>query len=267
MPIHVSTDNPWLLRMSKSATPFLKLVCFPFAGSSASVFRPWIDRLPAEVEILAVQLPGRENRLRERCVRDMDEIIQQLEREIGALLTSPFVFFGHSLGSLIAYELMQQLKARGQGLPELFFASGAPAPHTCITTEHPRTLTQDQILRDLRTISGTHASLLDDAELIALVLPMLQADFELYANYRYQERAPLQSPIVAIRGADDTYITQQRQMEWKRHTDRQFTFRTIPGPHHFMVDSAEALLALVNTYLAPILSRHGRRGLPVIYNG
>ena len=265
MSIHVSTDNRWLLRFSKSATPSLRLVCFPFAGSSASIFRPWIDSLPGEVEVLAVQLPGRENRLRERCIRDMDEIVEQLEHEIGPVLAPPFVFFGHSLGSLIAYELLQRLEAAGRSRAELFFASGAPAPHTCISPEEPHTLTQDQIQRDLRKISGTHATLLDDAELLALLLPMLQADFELFANYRYREPAPLQSPIVAIRGAADAYITHQRQLEWNRHTDRQFSFHIIPGPHHFMVDSSEALLALVNAYLAPILNRHARRGLPVVH--
>jgi medium-chain acyl-[acyl-carrier-protein] hydrolase len=242
----------------------LRLICFPFAGSSASIFRPWIDRLPAEVEVLAVQLPGRENRLRERCIRDMDEIVEQLEHEIGPVLAPPFVFFGHSLGSLIAYELLRRLDATGRSRAELFIASGGPAPHTRIAPQERLTLTQDQILHDLRKISGTHSTLLDDAEVLALLLPMLQADFEIYANYRYRELAPLQSPIVSIRGAADAYITHQSQLEWNRHTDCQFSFHIIPGPHLFVVDSSEALLALVNAYLAPILDRHARRDLPVV---
>lgn len=266
MPIHVSTENRWLLRISKSDTPSLKLVCFPFAGSSASIFRPWIDRLPREVEVLAVQLPGRENRLREPYLRDMNQIVEQLEREIGPVLDPPFVFFGHSLGSLIAYELLQRLEATGRCRPELFFASGGPAPHTRIPPDERRTLTQDQILRDLRQISGAHASLLEDTEVLALLLPMLQADFEVYTNYRYRESAPLQSSIVSIRGASDAYITHESQLEWSRHTDRRFSFHVIPGPHLFVVDSFEALLALVNTYISPILHRHARRGLPVVHS-
>jgi len=244
----------------------LRLVCFPFSGSSASIFRPWIDSLSAEIEVLAVQLPGRENRLRERYIRDMDEIVEQLEHEIGPVLDPPFVFFGHSLGSLIAYELLQRLEATGRHRAELFFASGGPAPHTCIPPDERRTLTQDQILQDLRKISGTHATLLDDAEVLALLLPMLQADFEIYGNYRYRESAPLRSPIVSIRGAADAYITHQRQLEWNRHTDREFSFHTIPGPHLLMADSSGALLALLNAYLAPILNRHARRGLPVVHS-
>lgn len=266
MSICVSTENRWLLRFSRIATPTLRLICFPFAGSSASIFRPWVDKLPLEVEVLAVQLPGRENRLREQCIRDMDEIVEHLEFEIGPVLDPPFVFFGHSLGSLIAYELLQRLEAKGQIRAELFFASGGPAPHTCISPEEPRRLTQDQILRDLRKLSGAHATLLDDVEVLALMLPMLQADFELYANYRYREPAPLHSPIVAIRGAADAYITYQRQLGWKQHTDRQFSLHTIAGPHLFMVDSFGALIALVNTYLAPILNRHARRGLPSVHS-
>lgn len=265
MSINVSTENPWLLRFSKSASPSLRLFCFPFAGSSASIFRPWIDSLPGEVEVLAVQLPGRENRLRERCIRDLDEIVAELEHSIDDCFDLPFVFFGHSLGSLIAYELLRRLEASGRYRAELFFASGGPAPHTCVCPAEPRRLTQDQILRDLRRISVTHAALLDDPEVLALMLPVLQADFEIYANYRYREAAPLQSSIVAIRGATDGYITPQRQMEWKQHTDGRFAFHTVPGPHLFMVDSSGALLALVNAYLSPILRKHLRRGLAVVH--
>lgn len=266
MSIHVSTENPWLLRFSRSSSPSLRLFCFPFAGSSASVFRSWVDKLPEEVEVLGIQLPGRENRLREPCMRDMDEIVEKLELEIDFCLDPPFVFFGHSLGSLIAYELLRRLESSGRHRAELFFASGGPAPHTCLSPAEPRRLSQDQILRDLRKISQAHSSLLDDPEVLALMLPMLQADFEIYANYRYRETAPLHSPIVAIRGVTDAYITHQSQLEWKRHTDRRFTFHTVPGPHLFMVDSPRALLALVNAYLAPILNKQVRRGLPLVQN-
>jgi surfactin synthase thioesterase subunit len=222
--------------------------------------------LPASVEVLAVQLPGRENRLRERCIYDMDNIVEQLEHEIGPVLNPPFVFFGHSLGSLIAYELLRRLESSGRHPAELFFASGGPAPHTCLAPAEPLQLTEDQILLDLRKISPAHNSLLDDREVLALMLPMLRADFEIYANYRYRDAAPLQSPVVAIRGATDAYITHQSQLEWKRHTDREFSFHTILGPHLFMVDSPGPLLALVNAYLAPILNRHRRHGLPLVQN-
>jgi surfactin synthase thioesterase subunit len=263
MPIHVSTANRWCLRFSRSSDPSLRLFCFPFAGSSASIFRSWIDELPEEVEVLAIQLPGRENRMREQCMRDMDEIIGKLELEIHSCLDLPFVFFGHSLGSLIAYELLYRLEASGRYRAEMFFASGSPAPHTFLSRAEPRRLTQDQILLDLRKISPTHSLILDDRKVLALMLPRLQADFEIYTNYRYRETAPLQCPIVAIRGATDDYISRQSQLEWKRHTDRQFSFHTIPGPHLFMVDSPGALIALVNTYLAPILNKHRRDRLPL----
>ncbi len=262
MSIHVSTSNPWFLRISRTSAPSLRLFCFPFAGSSASLFRPWIEALPEQVEIMAVQLPGRENRLREPCVHDMDEIMEKLGPEIEACLDLPFVFFGHSLGSLVAYELLRRLEDRGRQRAELFIASGGLAPHTCIAPAEPLRLTPDQILQDLRRISPTHGALFNDREVLTLMLPMLQADFEIYANYQYRERAPLRTPVVAIRGAADTYITYQSQLEWKQHTDRQFAFHTIPGTHLFMVDSPRALLALVNVYLTPILDRCCRKARP-----
>jgi surfactin synthase thioesterase subunit len=196
----------------------------------------------------------------------MDEVVDQLEREIGPALNPPYVFFGHSLGALIAYELLQRLEAAGQSRPEFFVASGAPAPHICISSGEPRTLTKEQIQQDLRQISGTNTALLDNAELFALLLPMFQADFELYVNYQYREAAPLKTPIIVIRGADDTYISHQRQLEWNRHTDRQLLFHIVPGAHHFMIDSSEAVLGLVNNYLKPILSRPTGYGFPIVHS-
>jgi len=266
MSIHVSTDNRSLLRYRKSANIRLQLFCFPFAGASASVFRPWIDKLPDGIEILAVQLPGRENRHREPCVNEMTDIVQDLEADIGESIEAPFAFFGHSLGSLIAYELLQRFAKTGRASAELFFASGGPAPHTLIGPTEPRKLTQEQILTDLRRISGTHSGLLNDPEVLALLLPMLQADFEIYANYHYAEQSPLPCPIVAIRGAGDTYISHLSQTEWKKHTDRHFSFHVVPGKHLFMVDSSAALLSVVTTWLTSILNKYSRRGLPVIYS-
>lgn len=258
MPISVSTANAWFLRFSRSSTPSLRLFCFPFAGSSASVFRRWIEVLPEQVEVMAVQLPGRENRLREPCMNEMDEILVKLEPEIERVLDLPFVFFGHSLGALVAFEVLRRLEARGQHRAELFFASGGLAPHTCTVRDEPLRLTSEEILEDLRRISSAHRALLDDPEVLSLMLPMLQADFEMYANYRYRENAPIHTPIVAIRGAADTYITQDSQLEWERHTAARFAFHTIPGSHLFMLDSPEALLSLVNGYLAPILNNYSR---------
>jgi len=265
MSISVNTDTRSLLRYRKTDNIRLQLFCFPFAGSSATVFRPWVDKLPDGIEILAVQLPGRENRLREPCVHEMSKIVEGLEADIVESIEAPFAFFGHSLGSLIAYEVLQNFARSGRANAELLFASGGPAPHTCTGPTQPRKLTQEQILDDLRSISGAPSELLNDPEILALVLPMLQADFELYANYRYEERPPLECPIVTIRGAGDTYISYQSQTEWKNHTDRHFSFQVVPGKHLFMVDSSLALLSMITTHLAPILNKHSRRGLPAVH--
>ena len=200
---------------------------------------------------MAVQLPGRENRLREPCIRRMDDIVDQLAREVPKYLELPFAFFGHSLGSLIAFELLRRLDADELVQPEVFFASGAPAPITCIAPATPRILALDEIAKDLKSISDGRTTLLKDPEMLPLLLPMLRADFEAYANYGYSEGAPLACPVIAIRGQDDNYITLNRQLDWKRHAAHKFTFHTMPGGHLFILDSLPSLLQVIGAYLFP----------------
>lgn len=255
MPVHVSTENRWLLRFHNGKRIRLRLFCFPFAGSSASVFRPWIDQLPEGIEVLGIQLPGRENRLSEPCIRNMEEIVERLEVSIRQYCEPPFVFFGHSLGSLIAYQLLHRIEEISGLTADLFFASGSPAPHSCPTSNVPLRFSQAQILSDLERISGPHTNLLKNPELFSMFLPMLQADFEVYANFRYQDLGVLSCPIIAIRGADDGYVSLESQLGWERHTDCSFKFHVIPGKHLFMVDSAKTFLPLIHNYLMPLVKQ------------
>lgn len=265
MPIRVTTEIRSLLRYRKANHIRLQLFCFPFAGAGASIFRSWIDRLPDDLEVLAVQLPGRENRFREPCVNAMEDIVQALHNDIKKSIEGPFAIFGHSLGSLIAYEVLRALTASGKNRAEVFFASGSPAPHLCSGSDTPLRFSHAQILADLQKISGPHTDLLCNPELLEMFLPVLQADFELYANYRYRDQWHLSCPIVAIRGKDDTYVEHESQLEWKRHTASTFQFHVVPGKHLFMIDSVANLLPLISRHLKPMVVGRSNDNPPGVY--
>ena len=241
------------MRFYKDAEFHLRLFCFPFAGASTSVFRPWMNWLPKGIELAAVQLPGRESRVRERCISDMDELAEQLVSALAPALKRPFAFFGHSMGALIAYEVLRRLEQRGHAPAELFFACGSPAPHTRLAPARRRVLSKEEIVADLHQLGCVPAELLKNREILNLLLPMLQADFELYANYGWRNNGSLSCPIVSIRGEQDTYITAESQLGWKKHTNRQFTFHSMHGKHLFLLESPQAVVDLVNVYLSPIL--------------
>lgn len=105
------------------------LFCFPYwGGRGASIFRPWPQALPGAVEVCGVQLPGRENRIREAPFTKISEVVEKLAEVLRPCLALPFAFFSHSLGVFIGFELARQLcKQNAQG-PIYLFVSGQRAP-------------------------------------------------------------------------------------------------------------------------------------------
>jgi medium-chain acyl-[acyl-carrier-protein] hydrolase len=96
-----------------------KLICFQFAGAGASLFRPWANTLADALVVVAVQLPGRENRFAETPYTRVEQAIDDLDAELDALLegTSELTLFGHSLGAVLAYERVAR-RSRGAGPAE-----------------------------------------------------------------------------------------------------------------------------------------------------
>src|SRR5262245_28061439 len=127
--ISSTTASAWLLCPNKNPQARLQLFCFPYAGGGAAAFFPWGKQLPAEIELYAIRLPGRESRLREAPYLQLSPLIEDLAEVLLPYLREPFAFFGHSMGSLIAFEMARYLRRQHAPFPCYLFASGYRAPH------------------------------------------------------------------------------------------------------------------------------------------
>jgi surfactin synthase thioesterase subunit len=122
------TTGPWVRRFTPRPKARLRLFCFPYAGGGASLYRGWSKALPLEVEVCSIQLPGREDRLREAPITSISLLVQALSYAIRPYLDRPFAFWGHSMGALIAFELARQLRREVMPEPGHLFVSGRGAP-------------------------------------------------------------------------------------------------------------------------------------------
>ena len=121
-------SNPWVIVPRPSRELRLRLFCFPYGGGSASIFRAWPQHLPQEVEVCAIQFPGRGARLEEPPFTRLSPLVQTLSRVLRSYLNVPFAFFGHSLGAFISFELGRQLRKENDRSPLHLFVSGQRAP-------------------------------------------------------------------------------------------------------------------------------------------
>jgi len=242
--------TPWWIRRVRQPSAKLRLFCFPFAGGSASVFASWPKLLPPTVEVLALQLPGRENRLRETPLKSIEAMVSQLAPSLEGFDDLPFAFFGYSLGGLIAFETARMLRRTGRTMPDRLFVAATRGPQ-CGYDREPliHKMSDEFFFEELKRFQGTPASLLEYREAMMVLMPMLRADFEAVETYQAEPESPLNVPIAAYGGLDDPEVRPDEIAAWSDATSAGFSMRFFPGDHFFLRTSAEPLLAAVSREL------------------
>ena len=226
-----------------------RLFFFPYAGGGPTVFTKWCADLPSHIEGVVVHYPGRGSRFNEPAVNDMPRMVADLVQNIQPLLDKPFVFFGHSMGGLIEFELARQLRRQGLSTPGQLFISACGAPHLPDPNPKIHQLPDDEFLHELNQLNGIPAEL-QNPEAMALLLPIVRADFQLVETYLYQQEKPFDLPISTFGALNDPRVNRERIEAWSIHTQAQFEPHFFPGDHFFINEERERILNLVIKELA-----------------
>ncbi len=228
----------WLAPLHTTDEGRLRLLCFPYAGGGASVYRAWAAHLPPEIALCPVQLPGRETRMREPPFRDVGPLARALADVLEAQLGQPYALFGHSMGALVAFELARELRRRRAPLPVQLFVSARPAPQLPRGERPLYDLPDEQFVAQLRRLGGTSEAVLRNAELMRLLAPLLRADLAVNEAYSYVPEAPLACPITAFGGLSDTKVSRDLIEAWEAQTSGAFRLAMLPGDHFFVTGCA-----------------------------
>jgi surfactin synthase thioesterase subunit len=232
----------------------IKLFCFPFAGGSAAVFNKWRTLLDKNIEFNPIELAGRGRRIREPLYGSIDDAVADVFNIINTQIkNAPFAFYGHSMGTAIAFELTYKL--REQNLPEpghLFF-SGRGAPHMPDDDKKKyHLMPDDEFKEEMIKLGGTAKEFFEHPELLEVFLPLLRNDLKINESYVYKEKpGKLNCSITILNGIRDEDVTSEEVAEWKIHTNRNCTFHNFPGDHFFINDESEKIVQIINNTLAP----------------
>ena len=236
--------SPWFSTFHAVHAPRIRLVCLPHAGGGISVFHHWKKEVPSDIELCAVQLPGRDSRYHEPLDTDLLHIVGELAK---ALLLAPptplLVIFGHSMGAVMAFELAHTL-ARGHRRPDLLIVSGRAAPHLHrAPTEHLHRLSNAAFIDKLQLrYGGIPDALLADAELMKIYLPILRADLQAVETYRYAAWPADSWPLMAYGGTEDQGVGRMELNEWQQHTTGSFGMSMLPVSHFYYQTHRAAFL-------------------------
>jgi medium-chain acyl-[acyl-carrier-protein] hydrolase len=240
--IVASKANPWLANPRPDPRAVVRLFCFPYSGAGASIFYSWPGTLPPLIQVCPVQLPGRGNRLAEPSFIRLLPLVQAAAEALLPYLDKPFAFFGHSMGALVSFELARHLSKQHNLSPVHLFVSGHNAPHIPDREPPIHALPEPEFMAKLRQLNGMRKGVLEDAELMQLVLPILRADFAACETYVYQAASPLECPISALGGLQDEYVTRDGLEAWREQTSASFYLRMFPGDHFYLNTDRQLLL-------------------------
>lgn len=213
----------------------MQLFCFPYAGSGALIYRDWQLGVPAYAEVLPIQLPGRENRMAEKPLDSLDLLLYTVADVLEPNLDCPFVFWGHSFGALVAFELAREFRRRGVTLPIALFVSGREAPSVPDLDPPLHLLPNDDFVHELSLrYDGIPQEVLGEPDLLQLLIPALRADLTMSEMYVYAEEEPLECPIFAYGGLQDAKVSCADLDAWRKETSQTFSVRQFPGDHFFI---------------------------------
>jgi surfactin synthase thioesterase subunit len=227
----------------------VRLFCFPYAGGSATAFAPWAAHLPAWVDLVGVQLPGRGGRLAEPAYTDIEALLDALVPVIEAEGRMRCAFFGHSLGGLLAFGLARRLRRRGAAMPLHLFVSASGAPQLHRTAPSLHLLDDEALLSALREYNGTPQEAPANRELMSLLLPAIRADFALRAGYHHQEEPPLAVPITVFAGTRDPHVSPEQAHGWGDCTTAPFAWRHFDGDHFILHSHAASMAECITAAL------------------
>jgi len=227
-------ENKWFIYPKPNPKASLRLFCFPYGGSGASAFSSWIKDVPSEMEICLIQLPGRENRIRESPFSQLLSLVKNLASAF-PVQRIPFAFYGHSMGALISFELTREFRRNNQMSPiHLFFAAHG-APHYSGKIAHILANGSDfEVIQQLNRVGDVPNWLIENKKLREIFFSILRADMRMLINYTYSPEMPLNCPISVFGGVQDLWVTKEQLLAWKEYTSSSFSLEMLEKNHFFI---------------------------------
>ena len=239
----VHVINPWLIRGDCNADAPVRLICFHSHGAGASLFTKFLLNPPDDYDILAVQTPGRENRMSEPIVEHVDELVDLIVPQLLPLFDRPLVVWGHSFGGTIAWEVIRRLRDEHQLEPIHFVLTGTAAPDLMYRWQNREVLLKAMVADNTPEYLMSLSRFVENPEFIKAILPGMRRDFPLLKNYQFQPCLPLNCPITCFAARQDDFVYTDEIREWSRHTDGGFDLIEVDGDHWFLDRNRERITA------------------------
>lgn len=225
----------------------IRLFCLPYAGASETVFYEWKNYIHPMIKLCPIELKGRGRRIREPLYNKIDEAVEDILFNIKEEIENyDYAIYGHSMGSLLAYELYYKIVDMELRKPNHIFFSGYGAPNTKQDKLNKfSTLSDWEFISKISEYGGMSKKVLENKELIKLILPILRGDCKIIEQYKYREREEkINCNITIFNGKEDT-IDMDDLLAWNQHTSKGFKILNFKGNHFFINNKVKEIVDII----------------------
>lgn len=234
----LAPETPYIWRARRPGSTH-RLVCFPHAGAGAPAYADWAALLPEGIELVAVQLPGRQNRIGEDPFTEVGPLVEVLTHALRPVLDGHYAFFGHSAGAVLAFELTRALRARGSRGPDHLFLSAQPGPGESVVRQLHE-LSDEEFHAEIVALGGIDPEIIDDEDVMESMPYTLRADFTLWEPHRMTPGPPVDASITVLSGESDPRAPLDEVKGWS-----EFTTEFYPGGHFYFLESPDEVVSVI----------------------
>jgi len=228
------------------------LFCLPYAGGSAkAIYDKWGDSLHSSLKIQPIELAGRGKRIAENLYSNLEEAINDvLEQIIDEIIHNDYAFFGHSMGSILTYKVLQRIDDLKLPPPIHCFFSGRRAPH-CVSrkvTTYSK-MNDLELENELKELGGTPPEFFEYPELKNIFLPIIKSDFKIADTLVDKSEILVLNHDISVFIGNKEDVTKEEANEWIRHTNKKCSIEYFDGGHFFLLNQMEAVVSRINNCL------------------
>lgn len=235
----------------------LHLFGIPYAGGSATAtYGRWATHLPDTIKVVPLELAGHGRRMSEPFCESIEAAVANfLATIMPTIREAPYALYGHSMGTIIVYELIKAIADAKLPAPRAVFFSGRNPPHHAYSNQKLSLLNNEMFLEAIRKLGGTPEEFFKMKELINAFLPILRSDYRMIDQYEPGELKHVTSAdLVFFMSNNDTMVSKSTIHEWSHYTNGSFSIREFEGGHFFIHDYAKDICHIIADTLKTVLS-------------
>ncbi|GCB43182.1 thioesterase in siderophore biosynthesis gene cluster [Streptomyces sp. NL15-2K] len=215
-----------------------------------SAYRGWAEQLAPHLDVVLVQLKGREDRTAEPLTDDLGDLAVRIARDICGMPYDDLVLVGHSMGATIAWAVADAIWAVYRRRVRVVLSAQAPPPYTdrigpvgrqpVGEVRHGRTVDVSGAVGDALTSAADAFH----SDILAADLAWMSREFPALVP------RPLPVDLYCVAAGQDPLLAPEDMAGWASLTTGHFSQRTVPGGHMYLLTDPTPVLGLVETLAA-----------------